>query len=77
MSAAGAIKDMVETVIKTITDALHAKDTEQDEKLAGLDKRLTALEDQVGVPEEKVTPVKKTTGVRAAGAKTSAADTGK
>lgn len=44
MSAAGALRDLVETVIKTVTDVLHAKDTEQDEKLADLERRVTALE---------------------------------
>lgn len=50
MSAAGALKDLVESVIKTVTDALHAKDTEQDAKLADLERRVAALE-SVPAPE--------------------------
>lgn len=45
MSAAGALRDLVETVIKTVADALHAKDTEQDGKLADLEQRVAKLEE--------------------------------
>lgn len=73
MSAAGALKDLVESVVKTITDALHAKDTEQDEKLADLERRVTALESGTGA-----TAAKKATAARAgtAGAKSTASGTG-
>jgi len=53
VSAAGALKDLVETVIKTVTDALHAKDTEQDEKLADLEQRVSALESGTGASAAK------------------------
>lgn len=55
MSAAGAIKDLVETVVKTITDALHAKDTEQDGKLADLEQRVAKLE-SASAPAAKARP---------------------
>lgn len=73
MSAAGALKDMVEAVVKTITDALHAKDAEQDAKLADLDRRVKALESGTGqTAAKKATAARPTT----AGAKSSASGTG-
>lgn len=56
MSAAGALRDLVETVIKTVTDALHAKDTEQDEKLADLEQRVAKLESASAPSAAKARP---------------------
>jgi hypothetical protein len=74
MSAAGALKDMVEAVVKTITDALHAKDDEQDKEIAALKERVTALESGTGQ-----SAAQKATSARAgtAGAKASASRTTK
>lgn len=76
MSAAGALKDLVESVVKTITDALHAKDTEQDEKLADLDRRVTALESG-GSPATARKTAAKRVQAGGAGASADAPDTGK
>lgn len=61
MSATAALRELVETVVGQITGALRAKDTEQDKKLADLDKRVSALESGTGT-----TAAKKATAARPA-----------
>lgn len=55
MSATAALRELVETVVGQITGTLRAKDTEQDKKLADLDKRVSALEDRLSPAAKKAT----------------------
>lgn len=63
MSAAGAVREMVEAILSSVTDALHSADAAQDERLTALEARVDALEKGTGTSARKVTvPRTKPTG---------------
>ncbi len=73
MSAAGALRDLVESAVSRVTEALRAANAAQDTRLAALEGRVSALEERLSPAREGVRPA---TRVQAKSAKGAAAASG-